>query len=86
MAENSLYNSLVEVTKDYLGPAANRFIDRQIVNHLDKKPSKLKAEDMKKLNDWLRVAFSILTDDQSLIDEYFKRLNSLTKTTKSSRR
>lgn len=76
---NNLYASVVEVTRDYLGPAAERFIDRQIVNHLGIKPGKLKSEHMKKLNEWLRVAFSILTDDQQMIDEYFKRINTLTK-------
>jgi hypothetical protein len=86
MAEsNSLYNSVVEVTKDYLGPAAGRFIDRQIVNHLDKKPGKLNSEDMKKLTEWIKVAFSILTDDQDMIDEYFKRLNALTRKAKARR-
>ena len=87
MAESTtLYNSVVEVTKDYLGPAANRFIDRQIVNHLGIKPGKLTAKDLTKLNDWLRIAFSVLTEDEQLINEYFSRINKLTKPDTKSRR
>ncbi|HSX43979.1 MAG TPA: hypothetical protein VLE69_01605 [Candidatus Saccharimonadales bacterium] len=87
MAEtNHLYNSIVDITQDYLGPAAGRFIDRQISNHLGKQPTLIKPEDMTKLTEWLRVAMSILTDDQSLISDYFARIDGLTKNHLGSRR
>ena len=87
MAEDDyLYNSVIDITQDYLGPAANRFIDRQIVNHLAIKPGKLKSTDMDKLSEWLRVALSILTSDQQLINDYFSRLDELTLKASKSRR
>jgi len=86
MPDNSLYISVVDITKDYLGPASGRFIDRQIANHLDKKPGKLESRDMATLIEWLRVAFTILTDDKVLIDEYFSRIDGLTKRQSKLRR
>jgi hypothetical protein len=76
-AKQDLYNSIVGVTEDYLGPAARRFIDRQIQNHLEKSPEELTKHDMPTLVDWVRVSFAFLTDDRQLIDELTKRLRSL---------
>jgi hypothetical protein len=72
-----LYDRVIEVTTDYLGPAAERFIDRQVQNHLQKQPTELKEEDLQKLIDWIRVAVSVLTDDSSLVREYTARLQAL---------
>ncbi len=70
------------MTTDYLGPAARRFIDRQIENHLDKKPDDLTVKDLLSLVDWIRVAVSLLTEDTKLVKEFTGRLLSLTKPTK----
>ena len=37
----SLYLKVVRITDHYLGPAADRFIRRQIENHLNKHPEEL---------------------------------------------
>jgi hypothetical protein len=73
----SLYDRILEVTTDYLGPAAERFIDRQVQNHLQKQPAELQEEDLQKLIDWIRVAVSVLTDDSGLVREYTARLQEL---------
>lgn len=78
MAKPDLYNNIIDVTEDYLGPAAKRFIDRQIQNHLEKQPDDLQAEDMPTLVDWVRVSVAFLTDDRKLIDELTQRLRGLT--------
>ncbi len=77
-----LYDRIIEVTADYLGPAANRFIDRQIQYHLKKPPQDLKKEDLKNLIDWIRASISILTDDGDLVSEYTNRLETLSNDTK----
>lgn len=69
-----LFDQVVEVSQDYLGPAAERFIDRQISAHLKKEPSQLQASDIDKLIDWIKLSFALLTKDTSLVDEYIKRL------------
>lgn len=73
-----LYASIIDVTEDYLGPAAKRFIDRQIQNHLEKQPDDLVRGDMPMLVDWVRVSFAFLTDDRKMIDELTTRLRGLT--------
>jgi hypothetical protein len=74
-----LYNRVVRVTHVYLGPAADRFIDRQIEHHLHKEPEDLTVSDLSKLIDWIRVAVSFLTEDSEIIEEYIEQLTKLTR-------
>lgn len=74
MTGDSIYDDAVNVTREYLGPAADRFIDRQVRNHLQKKPESITAHDLIKLIDWIRVAVASLTDDNRLIDDYAAKL------------
>ena len=83
MADKSLYTNIVSVTTDYLGPAAQRFIDRQIQNHLDKEPEHLRARDLPILIDWIRVSIAFLTEDRHLIDELTSRLRQLEREVKT---
>jgi hypothetical protein len=78
MASGSLYTQVVRVTDRYLGPAADRFISRQIQNHLHIEPTDLTREDLIRLLDWVRVAFSIITEDTAVVEEYISRLDKLT--------
>jgi hypothetical protein len=73
----SLYERVVQVTHVYLGPAADRFIGRQVQNHLHKEPKDLSNKDLLKLIDWIRVAVSLLTEDTVLIEEYTLQLERL---------
>lgn len=76
--QNSLYVQVVHITNSYLGPAADRFITRQIQNHLHIEPDNLSQTDLLKLIDWVRVAVSFITEDSSLVEEYVERLQQLT--------
>jgi hypothetical protein len=73
----SLYEQVVKVTNAYLGPAAERFIDRQVENHLHIKPQKLTKKDLYSLIDWIRVVVSLLTDDREIVEEYISELQKL---------
>ncbi len=77
MTETLLYDEVVRVTHVYLGPAADRFISRQVQNHLHKQPEELSKDDLEKLIDWIRVAVSLLTEDYEVIDEYTDQLERL---------
>lgn len=81
MAEptETLYARVVKTTHIYLGPAADRFIDRQVESHIHKDPTKLTAADLELLIDWIRVAVSLLTDDGEIVEEYVSQLRRLTK-------
>jgi hypothetical protein len=74
----TIYEQVVRVTNVYLGPAAERFIDRQVENHLHILPSKLTKADLSSLIDWIRVVVSLLTDDREIVEEYIQELQKLT--------
>jgi hypothetical protein len=69
----TLYAEVVDITYDYLGPAADRFVTRQIRSHLGKAPEELKKRDLRDL-----IAMSLLTDDDQLIAKYISDLKHLT--------
>lgn len=73
----TIYEQTVAITSSYLGPAAERFVDRQIQNHLAKPPTELTATDLIKLIDWIRIAVSFLTEDSSIIEDYIAELKQL---------
>jgi hypothetical protein len=73
----SLYDQLVRITHVYLGPAADRFIARQLENHLHKSPEELSPDDLLSLIDWIRVVVSLLTEDEEIVEEYTAELQKL---------
>jgi hypothetical protein len=81
--ELTLYDKVVRVTNVYLGPAAERFVGRQVRNHLHKEPQEISEKDLRALIDWVRVAVSLLTENGEVVDEYIEQLVLLTKHTKS---
>lgn len=70
----TVYDKVVDITRDYLGPAGARFVDRMVRNHLQKEPQKLNMSDIAKLTEWSRLALGMLTKDTKLMNEYSKRL------------
>lgn len=77
MASSNLYEDVVAVTYDYLGPAADRFVVRQIRNHLNKDPDELEPKDLHKLMDWIRLAMQLISSDTTVIDNYMADLHTL---------
>ncbi len=84
MVRANLYDEVVSVTYDYLGPAADRFVVRQIRNHLQKDPSDLQRKDLKQLIDWIQLAMRLISDDTLVIDRYIADLESLAKPKRSA--
>lgn len=74
---SSLYDEVVNITLVYLGPAAERFISRQVENHLHKPPEELSREDLAGLIDWIKAVVSLLTEDNDIIEEYAAELEKL---------
>lgn len=82
-----MYDEAIKVATDYLGPAAKRFVDRQIVAHLNKsKPEDLSPEDMPKFVEWVRISLSLLTEEQKTIEECVSRLKAITPAATASSR
>jgi len=82
-SQRTLYDEVVRVTHVYLGPAADRFIDRQVQNHLHKAPRELSQSDLDRLIDWIRAAMSLLTEDSEIVEEYTRQLERLTRKSSS---
>jgi hypothetical protein len=74
---DALYQQVTQITEEYLGPAAERFVTRQITFHLNKQPQELLPDDIPKLVEWTRVTFGLLTEDQRVVDEYTHKLQRL---------
>jgi uncharacterized protein YijF (DUF1287 family) len=86
MTNATLYDDVVTVTYDYLGPAADRFVIRQIRNHLQKDPAELRHEDLRQLIDWIQLAMRLISSDSQVVDRYVADLETLAKQKKRSRR
>ncbi len=79
MSKNpSAYNKAVEITEEYLGPAGERFLRRQITTHLNKDPEKINKKDLSKLVDWSSLAFALLTNNADDVEAFTKELSTLT--------
>jgi hypothetical protein len=77
--EGNLYSRVVYITTLYLGPAAERFIARQIQTHLDKEPEDLTRKDLEQLVEWIRIAIALLTEDAKVVEEFYAKLMALTR-------
>jgi hypothetical protein len=73
----ALYDTIVDVVEYYLGPAAPRFVDRQIEFHLHKPPREIVPADLERLSGWIRMSLALLTDDRQTVDECIQRLTQL---------
>jgi hypothetical protein len=74
---SSVYDEVVSITHVYLGPAAERFISRQVENHLHKPPEQLSRDDLAGLIDWIKAVVSLLTEDNDIIEEYAAELEKI---------
>jgi hypothetical protein len=82
----SLYRQVVHTSGIYLGPAAERFINRHITYHLQKQPEELDAADLGELINWVKLSMGFLTDDQKTISIYVHDLREIEKAYKDSGR
>lgn len=71
------YDQILEITKDYLGPAAERFLGRQISSHIKKEPSNLQKSDIPMLAIRIRSGLMVLTHDERVVEEAYHRLSAI---------
>lgn len=77
LAKQQLYTQLVRVSEEFLGPAGERFIERQIKTHLSINPEDIQPKDIPQLVDWMRLMFAMITNDPKVVDEFAGRLSKL---------
>lgn len=73
------YQSIIDILREPLGPAAERFLNRQMEFHLGKKTSHLTATNVKKITPSISTALSLLTSDKKSIVQTEKKILSLLK-------
>ena len=85
---HNMYQKVASTAAVYLGPAAERFIRRQITTHLGKRPEELTVKDIRELTSWVKQTFALLTENQELVEAFARDLNNLAKpaTTTNRRR
>jgi hypothetical protein len=75
--QSNIYNHVLTITEDYLGPAAPRFLSRLATNHLNKPASRITRADLPQLVVWIKLAATIITDNEAVVTEYLMRLENL---------
>jgi len=59
----ALYENAVSMARGYLGPAAQKFIDRQISTHLNIKGTDLAPQHLEELARWCYTSGKLVIDD-----------------------
>jgi len=73
----NLYQDVVNVARYYFGPVSERFISRQIRQHLKKEPDQLQKKDLAKLINWIKLAMSLLVEDEEVVKRFVGELKQL---------
>jgi hypothetical protein len=77
MVTTTLCDQVIDVIEEYLGPAAERFIKRQVSFHLKKKPEELSKHDLPQLSEWVKVSLALLTEDKAMVDKCEREIRAL---------
>ena len=83
MSQTTLYKQLVTVLETYLGPSAERFVQRHVQSHLDKPLEKRSRSDIPELTTWIKLSLAILSDDKRMVSSCEQELLELSKTSNS---
>jgi hypothetical protein len=81
--KTKLFDEVVAITHEYFGLAADRFVARQIRNHLHKDPEQLRKQDLAALIKWISLAMALITDDEKLIKKYTTNLQAMANLSKN---
>ena len=73
----SFYDQLIAVNQKYLGPAAERFVRRQVDFHLGKKPEDITRADVLKLAGSIQTALEVLTQDKAMVSNAVHEINAV---------
>ena len=70
----TIYYEILKVSEEFLGPAAKRFLDRQISFHLKKNPEELSKNDLVELAEWISSSALLLIDDKKVVDDFNNKI------------
>jgi predicted nuclease of predicted toxin-antitoxin system len=75
--EDELHDKILKIIRDYLGPAADRFLARQAATHLRKEIHQIEKGDVHILAIRIRSGLLVLTKDEGVVDEAFRRIAAI---------
>ena len=78
VGQATFFDEVIKIAEDYFGPAAPRVMQRLAANHLHKDPNEVTRADIDHMLQWTTLAVSAVTEDKKIIDEFSKRIGSLT--------
>ena len=76
-SNTNLYKKVVDISEEFLGPAGERFMRRQIETHFDISAEKIQARHLPELVDWTRLTFNMITNDPQVVNDFANRLLGL---------
>jgi hypothetical protein len=74
---NILYQEALQIANIFLGPASERFLERQIRRNLNKDPEALTKTDIPELAKWVSVSIGPSVADPKIADEFRRKLLAL---------
>ncbi len=60
----TLKDEMMKVAVEYMGPAAERFMKRQVKSHLNKTLTTISKEDLPELAKWIEISAGLLIDKE----------------------
>ena len=72
--KENLYKQIVKVSEEFLGPAGERFVQRQIETHLAIQPQKIETKHLPELVDWIKLTFTMITNDAQMVNDFANRI------------
>lgn len=72
-----LYDRIVELSQEYLGPAGERFMRRQISTHIGIEPEAIRKKHLPELVNWVGLTFAMLTNNRNEVDNFTDGLMAL---------
>ena len=72
----ALYNDVINLARPYLGPAAEKFVSRQVSAHLNVKSDQIARQHMEELSKWCLISGKLVMDDAKA-QEFSQKIKSL---------
>ena len=71
-----LYNDVITLARPYLGPAAEKFLSRQISQHLDVTTDQLAGQHLEELSKWCFISGKLVMAEAKA-QEFSQKVKSL---------
>lgn len=77
MASKTYFYKVVSVAEEFLGPAAERFVRRQVEFHLSKNPKDLTSKDVLKLSRTFGTSLGQIVKSDEMIKRAVKKIEMI---------